>query len=88
MIFDLQLDGFYSQPTSQTANQPTNKSTKETIHPDIPTSLGPGAGGPKAIGSAAPAGVQGVFKIDSQILPTPRSYSQTTADRPLWSMNS
>ena len=77
MIFDLQLDGFYSQPTSQTANQPTKQPAKETIHPDIPTSLGPGAGGPKAIRSAAPAGVPGVFKIICPILPTTKTYSLT-----------
>ena len=47
---DLQLGGFYSQQTSQTANQPTKQPAHETIHPEIPTSLGPGAGGPKAIG--------------------------------------
>ena len=37
-IFHLQLGGFYSQPTSQTANQPTNQPAKESIHPDIPSS--------------------------------------------------
>ena len=77
-----------NQLKKQSTNQPSNQRAQEAIHPDIPTSLGPGAGGPKALGSAAPAGVQGVFKIACQILPTTRSYSLTITDRPLWSITS
>ena len=64
--FGLQLNGFYTQlewfstsnlvdftanqPAKQPINQPTKQPAHETIHPNIPTSLGPGAGRPKAIG--------------------------------------
>ena len=51
MIFDLQfVDFIANQLAKQPINQPTKQPAHETIHPDIPTSLGPGAGGPKAIG--------------------------------------
>ena len=77
--------------TTRATNRSTDHQTvKELISYSINQSniVGTVAGWPKAVGSAAPAGVQGVFKIISQILPTTKSYSLTITDRPLWSINS
>ena len=63
-----------NKPNSQSANQATSQRNHTSRHPFIP---GPGAGWPKAIGSAAPAGVQGVFRMVNQSLPTTKTYSLT-----------